>query len=141
MWSKDLGRTIDYLQTRDDMQADKIAYYGLSWGSAMAPMMLGAEPRIKAAVLVVAGLLFQRAYPEAEPINFLPHITIPVLICNGKYDFFFPHETSQVPLYELLGTPEEDKRLIVKEGAHDFPRTELARESLAWLDRYLGEVE
>jgi hypothetical protein len=44
-------------------------------------------------------------------------------------------------MYELLGTPKEHKRLVVKEGAHDFPRTELARESLEWLDKYLGPVE
>jgi hypothetical protein len=60
---------------------------------------------------------------------------------NGRYDFFFPLETSQRPLYELLGTPAEHKRWVVYDGGHSVPRTQLIEESLAWLDRYLGPVE
>jgi dienelactone hydrolase len=32
MWAKDLSRTIDYLETRDDLDAARTAYLGLSWG-------------------------------------------------------------------------------------------------------------
>ena len=28
-WGKDLGRTIDYLETRKDLNLEKLAYYGL----------------------------------------------------------------------------------------------------------------
>ncbi len=63
---------------------------------------------------------------------------IPVLMLNGKYDFFFPYETSQLPFFELLGTPRARKKLVVHETSHSFPRTDLARESLAWLDEHLG---
>ena len=59
---------------------------------------------------------------------------------NGKYDFFLPYETSQLPYFDLLGTPAEHKKLVVHEGSHSFPATERARESLAWLDEYLGPV-
>lgn len=31
-WSKDLGRSIDYLETRKDMNLKKLAYYGLQLG-------------------------------------------------------------------------------------------------------------
>jgi eukaryotic-like serine/threonine-protein kinase len=31
-WSKNLGRSIDYLETRPEIDRGKIAYYGLSWG-------------------------------------------------------------------------------------------------------------
>ena len=34
-WSKDLGRTIDYLETRSDIDASKVGYYGLSAGARM----------------------------------------------------------------------------------------------------------
>ena len=51
-WSKDLGRTIDYLETRKDLRAEKLTYFGLSWGATQAPIMISIEPRIKAAVLV-----------------------------------------------------------------------------------------
>jgi hypothetical protein len=74
-------------------------------------------------------------------MHYLPRVKVPMLMLNGKYDFFFPYETSQVPFFMLLGTPEEHKRMLVNESGHSFPRTEMAKESLAWLDRYLGEVQ
>ena len=59
---------------------------------------------------------------------------------NGRYDFFFPLDTSQKPMYQLLGTHEEHKRHVVADGGHSVPRALLIRESLDWLDRYLGPV-
>ena len=59
---------------------------------------------------------------------------------NGKYDFSFPYETSQLPYFELLGTPDGLKKLVVHEASHSFPKTDRARESLAWLDQHLGPV-
>ena len=56
-------------------------------------------------------------------------------------DFFFPLETSQRPMYELLGTPEEHKRWVVYDGGHSVPRTQLIEETLGWLERYLGPVD
>jgi hypothetical protein len=53
----------------------------------------------------------------------------------------FPYETSQVPFYESLGIAREDKKLLVYDGGHSVPRTELVKDALAWLDRYLGSVE
>jgi len=141
MWAKDFSHSVDYLETRDEIETDKLAYYGVSWGGAMGGIIPAVEKRIKVTMLLVAGLLFQHALPEAEPVNFLPRITMPVLMLNGKYDFFFPYETSQLPFYELLGTAKEHKKMFVYERGHSVPRTELAKEALAWLDKYLGEVE
>jgi hypothetical protein len=70
MWSKDIGRTIDYLLTRPDIQKDKIGYLGNSWGSGMAPLFLAVEPRLSIAVLNVGGFYLQPALPEADPVNF-----------------------------------------------------------------------
>ena len=141
MWTKDFSRTIDYLETRPDIDNNKLAYYGASWGGAMGGIIPAVEKRIKTSVLLVAGLLFQKSLPEAEPINFLPRITMPVLMLNGKYDFFFPYETSQKPFYTLLGTENEHKKMFVYEGGHSVPKTENIKEVLAWLDEYLGPVE
>jgi len=102
--------------------------------------MLAVEKRFKAAVLSAGGLMFQRSLPEVEAINFLPRIKIPVLMLNGKHDFFFLHETSQVPFYELLGTSKENKKHIVFDSGHALPMTPEIKETLAWLDRYLGPV-
>jgi dienelactone hydrolase len=140
MWVKDFRRTLDYVGTRADLDSDKVAYFGYSWGGFMGGIVPAVESRIKTSVLLVAGLAMERGRPEVEPINYLPRITTPVLMLNGKYDYFFPSETAQKPFFEFLGTPEGDKRWILYEGGHDVPRTELIRESLAWLDTYLGPI-
>lgn len=140
MWGKDFRRALDYVETREDLDADRIAYFGYSWGSAMAPFMLAIEPRVKAGVLVVAGLNFQRALPEVDELPYTMRVKVPILMLNGKYDFFFPYDTSQLPFFDLLGTPPEHKKLVVQESSHAFSQTELAREAIAWLDRYLGPV-
>jgi len=141
MWVKDIMRSVDYLETRTDIDTGRLAFQGSSWGAAEGPIVLAAEPRFKAAVLIVAGLLFQRSQPEADPVNYVRHTRLPVLMLNGKYDFFFPYETSQVPFFELLGTPREHKKLVLHEAGHSVPATDRARESLAWLDKYLGPVQ
>jgi eukaryotic-like serine/threonine-protein kinase len=141
MWGKDLARSIDYVETRQDLDANRIAYYGLSWGGALGAIMPAVEPRIKTNVLYVAGLMFQRALPEADQINYVTRVRQPTLILNGALDFFFPAETSQRPMFELLGTPKDQKKRLVFPGGHSVPRTEMIKESLDWLDRYLGPVD
>jgi serine/threonine protein kinase/formylglycine-generating enzyme required for sulfatase activity/pimeloyl-ACP methyl ester carboxylesterase len=136
MWAKDMSRSIDYAETRADLDAKNVAYYGLSWGGAMGGLMPAVEPRIKASVLVVAGLEFPVTRPEVEPLNFLPRVTVPTLMINGRYDFFFPVESSQEPMFRLLGTPASEKRHVVAEGSHDVPRALLIQEVLGWLDKY-----
>ena len=42
---------------------------------------------------------------------------------------------------DVLGTPPEHKKQLVYPGGHSVPRTEMIKESLAWLDEYLGPVE
>jgi dienelactone hydrolase len=140
MWTKDIRRTVDYVSTRADMDTSRLAYFGYSWGANQAPINLVAEPRFKAAVLYVAGLTMERSRPEIDPINYLPRVKQPVLMLNGRYDFFFPLETAQRPYFDMLGTPADRKKWIVYEGGHDVPRTELITETLRWLDTYLGPV-
>jgi serine/threonine protein kinase/dienelactone hydrolase len=140
MWGKDLSRSIDYLETRKDIDSGRVAYYGLSWGASLGAILPAVEKRIKVNVLYVAGLNFQRALPEADQINYIGRVRQPTLILNGELDFFFPPETSQKPMFDLLGTPPEHKKRLVFPGGHSVPRTEQIKESLTWLDRYLGPV-
>jgi hypothetical protein len=43
-------------------------------------------------------------------------------------------------MFNFLGTPPDRKRHVVVEGVHYVPRHDLIRESLSWLDQYLGPV-
>jgi dienelactone hydrolase len=140
-WSKDLSRSIDYLETRMDIDLGSLAYYGFCWGAEVAPVMLTVENRFKVATLVAGGLVSTRALPEADEINFVPRVRIPVLMLNGRYDAVFPPGSSQIPLFQRLGTPEMNKRHVIYESGHDLPRKEMIRETLDWLDIYLGPVK
>ena len=139
-WVKDLSRTIDYVQTRDDLNGDKLAFYGLSWGSFAAPIALAVEPRIKVAVLNVGGFWNGRFEPAVDPLNFAPRVRVPVLMINGEHDIVFPLETAQKPLFDLLGTAPALKKHHTTPASHRVPRNELIRVTLDWLDRYLGPV-
>ena len=78
--------------------------------------------------------------PVADAFNFLPRVTVPVLMMNGEYDQIFPLETSGKPFFDFLGTDEADKKLFIAPGGHTLPIIDLTRETLDWFDRYLGEV-
>jgi dienelactone hydrolase len=138
-WVKDLRRTIDYLETRDDIDADNLAYFGWSWGGAQGPIMTALEPRFKASILLVAGLAMQNTLPETDPWNYLPRVTAPTLMLNGRYDFFFPVETAQKPFFDALGLPNDQKRMIITDQGHTVTRELLMRETFAWLDRWLDD--
>jgi eukaryotic-like serine/threonine-protein kinase len=138
---QDVMRTIDYLETRADIDAERLAFYGWSWGGWAAPLVLSLESRFEAAVLHVAGLSDSRPLPEVDPLNHLPRVTLPVLMINGRLDAVNPLETHARPFFDLLGTAPEHKRFAIAEGGHFVPRPKLIRESLDWLDRYLGHVD
>jgi len=73
--------------------------------------------------------------------HFAPRVKAPVLMLNGRYDDYFLLAASQLPLFRLLGTPEKDKRHVVYEaGQGGYPEKEVIRETLDWLDKYLGPV-
>ena len=140
-WTKDFRRTIDYLEDRDDIDADRLAYLGSSWGAGNpASVVLAVETRFKASMLLVGGFSVSRPLPEVDPFNYAPRVRVPTLMLGGKYDLVFDAETQVRPMFDLLDLPDEDKRLVLYESDHRVPRNESTREMLDWLDRYLGEV-
>jgi len=136
---KDFKRCVDYCKIRKDLNHNKIAYYGLSWGGLLGPIISAVEERLITAI-TVAGGLWGNGRPEVNQVNYISHVKIPFLMLNGKYDSVFPYETSIKPMYDLLGTPDKHKKLILYETDHVPPRNELTRDAVTWLDNYLGEV-
>jgi pimeloyl-ACP methyl ester carboxylesterase len=104
----------------------------------MGGIIPAVEKRIKVVVLNVGGMEMDKALPEVDQINYLPRVTQPVLMLNGKYDMYFPVESAQKPLFRFLGTPEDRKKMVVYDAGHLVPPTEFIKETLAWLDTYLG---
>jgi eukaryotic-like serine/threonine-protein kinase len=141
-WQWDLSRSVDYLQTRRDIDATKLGFYGLSWGASHAPRMLAVDTRFKAAALVSAGL-FRNPPPEVDSWNFAPRYRVPTLMVNGRQDFIMSYETNQKLLFDALGTPASDKKMILYDGGHRNPvtRPDLLGEIINWFDHYLGPVQ
>jgi dienelactone hydrolase len=140
MWSKDVGRTVDYLESRTDIRADALAFMGVSWGGAMGPVFVAVEPRFKTAMFIAAGFYQQHSLPEVDALHFAPRVRVPSLMLDGKYDFYYPTATAQEPMFRLLGTPSRDKRRQVYDAGHNLPRPDMIKETADWLDRYLGPV-
>jgi hypothetical protein len=142
-WSKDLGRSLDYLETRQDIDRDRIAYLGVSQGAAYGVILAALEDRLKAVVFLDGGFFqFERPIAGLDQVDFAPRLRKPVLMVNGRFDATFPYNTAQRPMFEMLGTPAADKRHVVFDTPHDvrFKRADLVREVLTWLDKYLGRV-
>lgn len=140
---KDLGRSIDYLESRQDIDKTKIGYLGVSMGTAFGVIFATLEDRIRAVVFLDGGYFLEPPLPGMDQVDFAPRLKKPVLMINGRYDFFFPVDNSQLPLFRMLGAPENDKRHVVFDTPHnvELRRSELVKEVLAWLDKYLGRVD
>ena len=132
---QDLGRTLDYLESRGDIDTSRVAYMGLSRGAGWAPITMAYGNRFKVGVLIGGGIRDESGARTA------PRVTAPVLLLGGRYDYLVPVETRQRPLIDLLGAPEQHKRHVTYEAGHlPLPRAEVIRETLAWLDRYQNPV-
>ena len=115
-------------------------FEGMSQGGTFGAIIPAVEDRIKASVLI-AGSIQGLGRPEIQEINFLGRVKIPTLMLNGRYDTIEPLEQAIRPMFDLLGTPAADKRLILYETDHIPPVNEMIKETLAWLDKYLGPVK
>jgi len=142
--SKDFRRSMDYLVSRPDIDRDRLGVFGLSRTGAIVPILAVGEQRLKAAVLYSVGLSLSRQLPEADSFNFVPRFEVPTLLGGARSDVIIPLETSQRPMFRLLGAPVKDKRLLLWEGGHGEITSNyqsVIKEALDWFDRYLGPVK
>ncbi len=137
----DLRRSVDYLETRSDIDRNRLAYFSISWGSELGPIMTALEKRFKVAIFAAGGCDPATVLPEADPMNFAPRVKIPVLLINGRYDFVFPVETCQEPLFRALGSPDADKKHVFYDTGHAPPLLPMMKDTLNWLDHHLGPVK
>ena len=141
-WSKDFSRSIDYLETRRDIDRGRLAYYGFSTGGIWGPVLTAIDGRIKASVQLAGGFVEEELPPEIDPLHFAPRAKEPVLMIVGRHDFVRPLESCQMPMFRVLGAPAKDKRIVVIDTGHVvYPSPPVIKEIRDWLDRYLGPVK
>ena len=143
LWQHDLSATLDYLESRSDLDMKHVGYLGISRGASFTGAInLALEPRIHAAVLASGGIwIHGPVHPMIDLINYAPRITLPVLMLSGRYDHIYPFEQSQKRTFELLGTRPADKKQIAYDTGHfTLPPNRVAADVTDWFDRYLGRA-
>jgi serine/threonine protein kinase/dienelactone hydrolase len=141
---KDVARSLDYLGTRSDIDNSRLAYMGVSMGSVQGIFVSALlQDRLKTSVLLDGGFFLDQPPPGGDEADFAARIKMPVLMVNGRYDFTFPLDRAQNPLFTMLGTRAEDKSHVILDTPHDVTeqRPQLIKAVLDWLDRYLGRVK
>jgi len=152
-------RTVDYLQTRREVDPDRIACAGLSIGGWRAVFLAGLDPRIKAACVVgwmtsfrsliphyevytvpsamVPGLLEYMDYPDVASLT-MPN---PLLVVHGRQDSLFPPDGVKAAIdnlrgcYQTIGNPERFDTMFF-DGPHKFP-LQAQQKMMDWFDRWV----
>jgi uncharacterized protein len=155
---KDLQRAVDVLRARVNVDDDRIAYLGISYGGAMGALFVGIERRLKAAALVVgdgglvshftgpedvdfmAGLscatrvAWFRAMAPIEPIRFIAHATpTPLLLQSGRSDGLVPAADAQA----LHAAAPEPKTILWYDAGHGLNQ-EASLDRHDWLLERIG---
>jgi dienelactone hydrolase len=145
------------LRSRPNVDADRIAYMGVSWGGATGALFVGIERRLRAAALVVGHggqvshatgpegfklisgfscarrVAWIRAMAPIEPIRFIGHANAPLLLQNGRFD-------ELVPVYEaeeLHAAAPEPKDVRWYGTGHNLNQQAVA-DRLKWLRERIG---
>ncbi|MCG8468379.1 MAG: SUMF1/EgtB/PvdO family nonheme iron enzyme [Gemmatimonadetes bacterium] len=134
----ELSISLDYLESRDDIDMDRLTYIGVSWGAGSRAVLAAIDDRWDAVVFIGAGIdeRLHPVVPEALNVNFIPYISVPKLVLNGRRDEEHPWLTRAAPFWELLSEPKE-LELLDTEG--HVPSLETRVPAINdFLDRRLG---
>lgn len=150
----DMRRAIDILIQRPEVDPDRLAYYGISYGAAMGGLLRGIEDRIQAYVLQVGdgGLVEHTSDPgpDGMPIHFSPgwaelmwpteplHFVgraseAPVLFLNGLQDVNVP--PADALRYQTAAS--EPKMVYWYDADHSLT-PQAVIDAAEWLEPYLG---
>jgi uncharacterized protein len=154
----DLRRAIDLLESRQDVDAQRLAFVGLSYGGAMGGLLSGVEDRIKGYVLQVGdgGLVTNATGTEdteqwlamptevrrswvawmwpIEPIHYVSCASPAALLFqSGTLDTTVPPADAQ--RYQNAGSAPKTIRWY--ESGHNLP-PQAYRDQADWLSRIIG---
>lgn len=91
----DYRRAMDYLETRKEIDREKIGLIGISLGAFQGGVLAGVDERVKVPVLIVGGAGLM---DEVNPATFAPYIsprppTITTAVTHTAINFTFPFKT------------------------------------------------
>ena len=129
-WVKEVRYAVDYAIEN----GYEPHYFGVSWGGQVGVNILAIEKRFKTGVLFVGGISLDDVREEIQPEKYAARIKTPTLLLNGRYDFYFPYQSSQLPLYNLMDLNDNNKRHVVVDYAHYVPMHIVRDETLKWIN-------
>ncbi|MCF6360799.1 MAG: dienelactone hydrolase family protein [Cyclobacteriaceae bacterium] len=117
---QDYMRGLDYLETRNDIDAKTTGVYGLSMGGAVTFILTGLDERIKAAATGVP-VVYGNEYSLVNAYNFTPRIqNKPFLMIIGELDAYYTPKIAK-QLFSSIGG--DQNHFIVFNGGHKIPTT------------------
>lgn len=105
--------TLDSLVELDIVDAERIGYWGVSMGTAIGLPFVASEPRVRAAVLGLAGLGNRPGQEDFE--RAARSLRIPVLFVFQWEDELMSRE-SGIALFDAIGS--EEKTMHINPGPH-----------------------
>jgi dipeptidyl aminopeptidase/acylaminoacyl peptidase len=164
----DARRLLDYLETRTDIDSDRMYLVGASYGAITGTVALAQDERFKAAALIVGGGNFRliaqapevrRELPDwllpfagpllaalagvADPVRHAPGTAgRPVIMLNGSNDGVVIPESGEA-LYAALGEPKEIRWYPIDHPdreADSAKVVEMLNDGLAWFVERDAEI-
>ena len=129
----DYRRGIDYLETRPEIDANRLGILGYSMGGTQSFLLTSVDSRIKVTVGCVTPSMAEKYYPVA-PKNYVRGIgDRPFLMLMGRTDPMCS-EDHAIQLLDLI--PSAKKDLKFYESGHRLPK-EYVPDAVAWIKKYL----
>lgn len=158
---RDLIRTVDYLETKKDIDPERIGIMGLCLGGMQTYFTAALENRLKVIIPVCSNSTYgymvneMAAYHTHCLFTYIPNFLKfgdiqdvialiaprPLLLMNNYNDIWFPISgfkklCSEIEMiYSTLGNPERFKYLV-RDTVHDIT-PEFLEHAIEWLKRYL----
>lgn len=161
-YEKPVGAVLDYLETREDLDLDRIGSWGVSFGGYYAPRATAYQKRLKACISISGPFeyfsLFQRSgthdvfvkrahcKSEEEALKIakrvdlseaVKEINVPLFVVGGELDTLTPPDHQRRLAHEASG---ETTLLILDGGNHcaNNLRHKYSPHSADWMARHLG---